>query len=197
MNRKRNKLTAQQSHIWTLRILAAGLLAALTVSQYFIQTKTTEIRAHVPPDLSGGVILSHDKPFPANAYTFAQYIFLRLNDWEDGDTDFKQHIDRYECYLSSRYQKQLMDIYHDKRKKGELTRNRRVKLLGGYSDSLVSTLNNSTYLVWLDVKIIEEVNHYPVKDINVRYPIRVTTSDRPCNRMGLALDGYEYTPEQF
>ena len=197
MSPKRNKLTAQQSHIWTLRMILAALLVLLGVSQYHIQTKVTEIRAHVPPDLSSGAALSHNKPHPANAYIFSRYIFLRLNDWEDGNTDFKKHIESYECYVSSRYKKQLMDTYHDKRKKGELTRTRRTKPLGSYSDSLVSTLSSNTYLVWLDVNITEEVNNYPVKDINVRYPIRVTTSDRPCNKMGLELDGYEYTPEQF
>ena len=80
-------------------------------------------------------------------------------------------------------------------KQGELSdRSRSIQSLPGstYEERRVDVLSHDSWLVWLDYQIIEHVRGMEVKNVKIRYPVRVVryAVDPEQNPWGLALDGY-------
>ena len=61
---------------------------------------------------------------------------------------------------------------------------------GGFTEANVEVVGNG-WIVWLDVHIKETVLGQTVKDLKLRYPIKIVRydADREMNPWGLALDG--------
>ena len=62
----------------------------------------------------------------------------------------------------------------------------------GFEERRVDVLSSDTWVVWLDLDLLESVKGMTVKQTTIRYPIRVVRQaiDPETNPWGLALDGY-------
>ena len=62
----------------------------------------------------------------------------------------------------------------------------------GYEERRVDVLSSDTWIVWLDLDLMESVKGMTVKQTTIRYPIRVVRQaiDPETNPWGMALDGY-------
>ena len=89
MNRVRNALSDKDRTIWFLAIALVILGMCLMFSVHRITVMATNIKLHLPPDVSQGAIVEAGKlPIPT-AYTYARYIWQNLNTWkQNGATEY-------------------------------------------------------------------------------------------------------------
>jgi integrating conjugative element protein (TIGR03746 family) len=156
-----------------------------------------DITVHYPPDLRSGTTLRLGEIPPNTVYTFAATIFAYLNTWhEDGGLDYPANRERLRAYLTPRYQREVMRDIEELGKSGELKgRVRKISTVPGavYDSSKVRVLGDGSWVVWLDYRIEEYIRGTKVKDVLIRYPVRVVIYEVPyeANPYQLAIDGYE------
>ncbi len=206
MSRFKNKVDAQQAHIFSLRA-AVGLLAVLCAGLWFgWQTAPRDLTVHVPPDLRAGSMRKWWDVPPENIYGFALYIFGQLNRWPaDGEKDYLAAIHQLQAYLTPSCKAFFEGDYQYRKAAGELRQRVRgvYEILGrGYSDDpdlRVRQLDQDSWLVNLDINADEYYAAEPVKRAVVRYPLRVVRYDLDPerNKWGLALDCYQGTPQKL
>ncbi len=193
MNSVRNKLIAATEHIKTLRILL-GLFLLFIIALWVRNGSLQEARRiYIPPDLTQGAIVQFDNVPPPVVYTFASYIFQQLNRWkEDGEEDYQSQIFKLQGYLTPSCINFLTEDMNTKSQLGELRS--RVRMIeesinDGYSRQRVLIETPKSWMVWLDFNIRETISGHPVKDIHVRYPLRVIKFDvdKEVNPWGLAI----------
>lgn len=153
-----------------------------------------DITLHYPPDLRQGAIMRIGEVDPATVYLFAQYILQQINSWDhDGATDYPQRVSALRYYMTPNYRQHLEDDIDARNSEGELSgRVRTMSFLGGgqYRDDFVQ-IDGDGWIAWFDVHIKEFVVGEIVKDVVLRYPVRVVPYDvdREMNPWQLALDG--------
>lgn len=185
-----------RSHIVTLRVVIGVLLTFNLLLIFLLQASHNDIRVHVPPDLRSGAVLENGEIKPPNVYAFAAYIFQQLNHWaENGEHDYGQQIFSMAPYLTPRFREYLTNDLELRGKRGELSNRVRgaQPIPGhGYEERRVDILDADSWMVWLDLIVSETVQGMPVKNISIRYPIRVVryNVDPELNPWGLALDGF-------
>ena len=196
MRRYRFAIDNVRSHLrslWAVIAIQAIVIAALWFGW---SQAPRQLTVHIPPDLRSGAVLAVDAIAPANVYAFAFYIFQQLNRWpEDGARDYGRAIFRVAPYLTPRYRADLIAALEQKGQQGELAY--RVRGLQpipghGYEERRVDVLDGQTWIVWLDVDLLESVKGMTVKRTAIRYPLRVVryAVDPETNPWGLALDGF-------
>ena len=204
MSRAKNELdfTLQKMKLWRSFTLFLGGL--LLYGGMIHQSKINEFTLHIPPDLTAGKIQNiYEVPEP-NIYTFSTYIYQQINRWEtNGQDDFKENIEGLRFYLTPRYYYQLKDEYEKKMKQGELQgRTRGIAEMTGhtYTEDKVKTLaKNNAWQVDVDLKVQEWFRGMEVKNVNIRYPLKIVRFDvdKERNPWGLALDGYVSRPTRI
>ena len=186
-----------KSHVTTLR---AGLGVMIFINLLLWlgwNNARDDIRIHIPPDLRSGAVLKPNEISPANVYAFAGYIFQQINHWpKNGEEDYGKQIFYMSHYVTPHYLEYLQNDLDIRGKRGELSNRTRIiqPIPGqGYEERRVDILDENTWVVWLDFHIQEFVRGMEVKNIMIRYPIRVTRFDvnPKLNPWGLALDGFE------
>lgn len=198
MSRIRNALTARDRLIWYLAMIIMLLGALLAHSHYRLVNVQTDFKMHVPPDVSGGAVLSPDQPIPSSVYMYTQYIWKQLNEWlESGTTDYQAAIEQYKCYVSPDFHGWLNRHYDRERSSGALSRTRSLEPDQFYTDDYVREAGNGTWYVWLDMKIKERVAGELVKDDVVRYPLYAYLDTRSCNEFGVSIGGFFADPERL
>lgn len=196
MRRYRLEIDNVRAHLrslWAVIGLQGLIILALWIGW---SQAPKQLRVHVPPDLRSGAVLAVEEVPPANVYAFAFYIFQQLNRWpENGATDYGSAIFRVSPYLTPRYRHDLIAEMERKAQRGELAyRVRGVHEVPGhgYEERRVDVLSSDAWVVWLDLDLLESVKGMTVKQISIRYPLRVVRQaiDPETNPWGLALDGY-------
>lgn len=125
-----------------------------------------------------------------------------MNNWPVlGVDDYKKQIDRLSCYVTPRFKGELERDYEQRLKKHELNRTRALQEMPDrpYNEKRVFTESAETWVAFYDVNIKETFRSETVKDIFVRYPVRIVKwdVDPECNLWGLALDGYYRNPKRL
>ncbi len=184
------------SHIATLR----GIIVILVLINIFMwmgwRGASSDIRIHIPPDIRSGAIINADEISDVNVYSFASYIFQQLYRWPvNGEKNYGEQIFIVSPYLTPGFREELINDMETRSKNGELTgRVRFIQAIQGqgYEERRVDLLDNGNWIVWLDFNIQEYVNGMQVKNVNIRYPLRVTRFDvdPETNPWGLALNGF-------
>lgn len=200
MSEARNKLLAKTEHITSLRWIVAFLVIAV-IAQWLRNGHLQDVRRiYIPPDLTQGTMTEFESVPPPVVYTFAFYIWQQLHRWKtDGEEDYPRQIYQLQAFLTPGCVNALQADMNAKRSKGELrSRVRSVQeVMGhGYVPARVFQQSPESWLTWLDLTVRETIGGHPVKDVNVRYPLRVVRYDvdKEINPWGLAIDCEEKSP---
>lgn len=202
MSRVKKALDGQSSHILTLRILIGILSLSLMLTIVGWQSAPKHIKIDIPPDLRSGSTRGIDERHPFNIYAFGYYIFQQLNNWPvDGIDDYKAQINRLSCYFTPRFKGELERDFDKRLKNHELNRTRALQEMPErpYSVKRVFIESKDSWVAYYDANIKETFRSEVVKDIFVRYPIRIVRwdVDPECNLWGLALDGFYGSPKRL
>ena len=150
-------------------------------------------RLYIPPDLTQGLVTNFDSVPAPTVYTFAYYIFQQLNRWpSDGEKDYPKQIYALQGFLTPGCRAALETDMNTKQELGELRQRVRSvqEILGqSYTRQRVQIETSSAWSIWLDVNVTESIGGHPVKDVLLRYPLRIVRFDvdKEVNPWGLAL----------
>lgn len=184
------------AHIMTLRVIIAVFVILNIFMWNGWRGAIADIRIHIPPDIRSGAVVKADEISSANVFSFTSYIFQQLNHWaEDGEKNYGEQIFSVSAYLTPTFREYLIKDMHERNRNGELQQ--RVRFIQpvpgvGFEERRVDVLDDSNWIVWLDVNIQEYVQGMQVKSVNIRYPVRVTrfNIDPETNPWGMALNGF-------
>jgi integrating conjugative element protein (TIGR03746 family) len=114
---------------------------------------------------------------------------------KDGQTDFAQNIYALQALLTPRFRTVLEQELREKNDAGELrNRVRGIQEHPGrsYSEARVVIESDGSWIVTLDMDVLETIDGMLVKQASVRYAVRVVRYDVDAeqNPWGLALDSY-------
>ncbi len=180
-------IRVQWTFIAVLATLALVAIACLASIQ-------RDLTLHIPPDLRSGATLKPGEVPPASVYAFATTIWQMVNHWPtDGDADYGGAIFRMQYYVTPECRDWLKQDMATKSNNGELSsRTRGLQVMPGheYAEHRVQVLSPSAWRVETDFELAETVKGVPVKDIGIRYPLRVVryAVDPELNPFGLAVD---------
>lgn len=194
--RYRDVNSSLESHILTLR--AVIVLMAFITGYLWVGWKnaTDDITIHIPPDIRSGAVVKAGEIHDANVYAFALHFFQQLNHWsDDGMKNYGEQIFKISPYLTPAFREYLIEDMNIRNNDGELANRMRYVLpIDGetYEKRRVEVLDDSNWIVWLDLGIYEYVRGMSVKTVFIRYPLLVTRFDidKEKNRWGLALKGF-------
>ena len=182
------------AHIWTLRWVVVALIIMNFALWNGWKSAPSEMRVHVPPDLSDGAILKVDDPPAANIYAFAVYLFQQLNRWEsNGESEYGERIYELSAYFTPAFRQYLQDDLDKKSRAGELQgRARALATVPGYgfTPERVRDLGNGVWAIDAYFRLMEDVHELNVKSTVIRYPLRIVRYpvDSARNPWGLAFD---------
>lgn len=188
------------AHILSLRI---GLGVSLIVSVLLFwgwKTAPERLVVHIPPDLSKGARMLAGEIGKPNVYTFGSYIFQQVNRWtKSGSKDYGENIQKFSLYLTDSFAQTLIADQQRKGSRGELSYRTRMMYeppQHAYDNDRVDIADANTWVVWVDFQLQEYSRGMNVKDVLIRYPLRVVRlpTDWEGNPFGLALDGYWMEP---
>ena len=203
MSRFRKIVDHQSAHIATLRAVIVALLALNAVLCYGWYTAPRDLTVHIPPDLRSGSLRSVGDVPPQSVYAFGFYIFQQLNHWPvDGERDYWNRIHNFAAYLTPQFVDELKADFEAKKTRHELqSRQRSVNEVAGrvYETSRVKIESPDSWVVYLDLQVIETVGGQMIKNTALRYPLRIVRYDvnPELNPFGLALAGFETAPDRL
>ena len=192
-NQARQRLLASHDHIRTLRVVVVVLLMAVIALWWRNGSLQETRRLYIPPDLTQGMVTDFDNVPAPLVYTFAYYIWQQLNRWtNDGEKDYPTQIYKLQGFLTPGCRAALEADMNTKQGLGELRQRVRSlqEILGqSYTRERVMIETSSSWKVWMDVNVMESIGGHPVKDVLLRYPLRVVRFDvdKEINPWGLAL----------
>jgi integrating conjugative element protein (TIGR03746 family) len=204
-----NALGGERRHAQVLTAIIFAVAILGLVSTWLAWRTPKEIVVHFPPSLSvGGTMRVNDgepQIAPQEVYTFAYYIWQQLNRWpSDGSVDYGNQIFAMQNYVTPQCRAQLEADLAARMKDGELRlRTRAISEITGLSyapNRVLDEGSGQSWMVFLDAQVQETFKGMPVKDIYVRYPVRVVRYDvdRQRNPWQLAIDCYgQYQPARL
>ncbi len=173
---------------------------------YFAQKVPHQIDFHMAPNLQPGQVVSvKDGVSPVekpNVYGFAYYTWQQINRWsKDGAKDYGSQLFAFQHYVTPSCQEYLKSDIKKKSGLGELNgRTRSLSELPGnaFSDARVVPDGANAWTAYLDLQLVETLKGQVVKDVAVRYPVRVVRYevDLEKNPWRLGVDCGEGTKPQ-
>jgi integrating conjugative element protein (TIGR03746 family) len=194
-------LAAERRHSAMLLRVMFVMAAIGVVSTFFAWRTPKQVNVHLLPNVSPGTMVEVERGTsaipPANIYSFAFYIWQQVNRWSsDGTHDYGQQIFRMQNYITPQCIAQLRGDMAARQKAGELQfRTRQISEIPGFGfapNRVVASSAETSWTVFLDSQVQETFRGNPVKDVFIRYPIRVVRFDvdRERNPWQLAIDCY-------
>ena len=203
MSRYRKIVDDQSAHIRTLRVLLLGVFGLNLILAFGWYRAPKSLIVHQPPDLrSGSTRRAIDVP-AHSVYAFALYLFQQVNRWPvNGEEDYWNRIHNFSAYLTPEFAEALKIDFSTKQTRRELQdRQRAVYEVPGrvYEASRVTIESRDSWVVSLDLQIVESFRGETIKNTAVRYPLRVVRYDvdPELNPFGLALAGFVAPPERL
>ena len=202
MGKVKRALDGRDAHIVTLRMIILVLVAVIAYALFGWSQSPKRIKVDIPPDLRTGSSRGIEEHHPYNIYGFGLYIWQQMNNWPaGGDKDYAANIERLACYITPKFKAALERDYTQKERRSELRRTRALQemLDRPYEPKRVWMESGESWVSYYDVSIKEAYRGETVKDIYVRYPLRVVRWDvnSECNPWGLALDGLYADPKRL
>jgi len=181
------------------RIIGA-FVVLLVISITGLALAPHRLDVYTPPDLRYSYISQIGQVPKVHIYAFASYIFPLLHTWEkDGAEDYIAKRDRLKGFLTPTFQDFIFADIKARKARGELSKRTRSMVPApgaAYSEKSVVQLGPDAWRVWLDYHVVERIDNRVVKDIYVRYPLRIVRYHVPheYNPWQLAIDGYVGKP---
>ncbi len=186
-----------------LLIIILCLAAALIALSIALMSSRDWITVYVPPDITRGSFITAGTPSPATVYSFAAITLQGLYHWPaDGEKDYLASVDSQSPYLTPTFRRQLLEdhaLLSNRAGINELKgRGRALFPIPGrlYSPERITRIGDGVWSATLEFRLLETIGSTQVKDINIRYELRVVQSDvDPAgNVWGLQLDGFLHEP---
>ena len=202
MAKVKRALDGRDAHIFTLRMIILFLCLVIAYALWGWSIAPHRIKVDIPPDLRTGSSRGIEERHPYNVYGFGLYIWQQMNNWPaSGEKDYAANINSLGCYITPRFKAELLRDYDQKERRSELRRTRALQEMFDrpYEPKRVWVESGDSWVAYYDVSIKESYRGETVKDIYVRYPIRVVRWDTnsECNPWGLALDGFYEDPKRL
>ncbi|MDA3922338.1 MAG: TIGR03746 family integrating conjugative element protein [Salinisphaera sp.] len=203
MSRFRHALASRDSHIWSLRGIILILAIACGGLWYGWQNAPRHLTIYNPPDLRSGSTRKWWVVPPASVYSFAFYIWQEVNRWpSNGLTNYQNNIVEYAPYLTPHCQRFLKTDYKARKDRNELKDRVRgmYEIPGrGYQPKDVTILDRNNWVVRLNLEINEYLDATRVRQLFIRYHLRVVRADVDPQRnpWGLQLDCFASPPVQL
>ena len=201
-------LNANDNNKAALRIMATIIFVMMGLLFYQMQIASTamdHIKIDIPPDLSKGATIRPGQKQHTSIYDFTSRFMQQLQHWRyDGSKEYEENIDTYSDYFTPAYKAFLHRDYERRAKDGELSGRTRTlyPLLSAWDDDRVKVLSKSgglenSWVVLLDMELVETYKGEEIKRKYLRYPIRIVRYDVDIktNPWGLAIDGYAEEPK--
>nr|WP_321302835.1 TIGR03746 family integrating conjugative element protein [Alcaligenes faecalis] len=195
-----NALATVQATNKRLGALVLVVAALGAVGMYFAARTPHRIDVNLHPNIQGGDVVTvtdGQSPVPdVNVYGFAYYIWQQVNRWQaDGYKDYGKQIYYYQAYITPSCRAQLENDMNTRDRAGELRSRTRImtEIPGfGFSPRRVISQGTNTWTVLLDMQLQETFRGQQIKDIYIRYPMRVVRYevDPEKNPWKLAIDCY-------
>ncbi len=199
---KKNKAENEKQIRYRDRLIV-GLFILLCLVIIGWMRMQREITLHYPPDLRAGAVMKAGEIPDYEVYAFVTNIFTYLNTWnEDGQYDYPANRKRLRAYLTSKYQKQILAEVEKLTALGEIQgRTRTIQPLQSdyYTEDKVQVINGSTWIVMREFRVREYLDGTLIKDVALRFPIRVVVYSVPreANPWQLGIDGFQEDPERI
>ncbi|EPC00593.1 hypothetical protein L861_06545 [Litchfieldella anticariensis FP35 = DSM 16096] len=203
MSRFRHGLAARDAHIASLRGIIAILVMVCAGLWWGWQQAPRDLTIHNPPDLRSGSTRKWWEIDPSSVYAFGFYIWQQVNRWPaNGEVDYKRNLYAYSPFITPSCQIYLENDYENRKNRQELSGRVRgiYEIPGrGYQTDSVEVLSRDAWVVTLDLAIDEQYAGTPVRDVFVRYPLRVVRADVDPERnpWGLQIDCFEGVPQRL
>ncbi|WP_082497938.1 PFL_4703 family integrating conjugative element protein [Pseudorhodoferax sp. Leaf267] len=196
-----NALAATRRHNVHLRWIIGAVAAVGALGTYQAAQVPKHLNVHLVPNVTvSSTVQVRDGESavpPPNVYAFAYYIWQQVNRWAtDGATDYGAQIFRVQNFITPRCIAQLQGDLQVRVKAGELRQRTRqmseIPGLGFAANRVIANDSGLDWTVFLDMQIQETFRGQAVKDVYIRYPIRVVRFDvdRERNPWQLAVDCY-------
>ena len=185
------------------QVILVILLGFIFLQHEHLNSALTSQRIYVTPTLetAGGFTqANHISDELLFGFTFKT--FTEINTWRGGEDveEYKRQIEANRYFLTPAYYEQLTADFSKKKMLGELAR---LRVLSGYHGEDfqsvdIKPLGPNAWEVDLTLRLEERVGDTAVKDVLIRYPIKVVRSQLTpeLNPYGLAIDGYVREPER-
>ncbi len=197
-------------HTTIIRYQRYGLLLLAAVGLLLMVgwgSAPNRLSVYLPPDLSAGITQDVTHIPPAYVYSFAYQLWQELNYWpsaskqDNGHWAYQNNLDTYRPYLSADFYTHLQQDANAQARAQKLARTRSLQPLQGatFAREAITPVNATTWIVQLDLHLIERANGITVKDTQVRYPLMVTRThiSHQHNPYGLALSGFAHPPQRL
>lgn len=186
-----------------LLLIIIVLACALIALSAALMSSRDWITVYVPPDTTRGAFITAGTPSPLHVYGFAALTLQNLHHWPaDGEKDYLAAIEAQAPYLTPPFRRQLLEDH------ARLANRAGINELKGrgralfpipdrlYSPDRVVRAGDGVWTVTMDYRLLETIGATRVKDILIRYELRVVQSDvDPAgNVWGLQFDGFLREP---
>lgn len=199
MSRLRNALGARDAHITTLRAGIVVLLLGCGAMWYGWNEAPKDLTINIPPDLRTGSTQKWWEKPPSAVYAFTTYVWQQINRWpSNGQEDYRRNLHAYSPYLTAACKAELDEDYRYRLQRHELDERERsvFEIPGrGFSNSRsgpgsVEIVSRDEWIVNLDLAVKETYAGTPIRDVYMRFPLRVVRADddRELNKWGMKID---------
>ncbi|WP_185265972.1 PFL_4703 family integrating conjugative element protein [Halopseudomonas xiamenensis] len=203
MSQYRNANISRDSHITTLRAICGVLVLACAAMWWGWNQAPKDLTINIPPDLRSGSTQKWWEVPPSTVYAFSFYIWQQLNRWPvNGEADYQRNLHGLQAFFTPACRVTLNEEYEMRRSRSEL----RGRVRGvfevpgrGYRPESIKILGQDTWIANLDLVINEQYAGVDVRDVYVRYPLRVVRADvdRERNPFGLQIDCFDGVPQRL
>ena len=194
-----NPADNQKLFIRILTLLNVVTLLIITYLLFSLNTAREHLQIDLPPDLSKGATVAVGERNIVTVYDFAHRIFQSIQYWNsNGEINYETNIKTNQNFLTPQYRAWLNRDYQRRLQAGEL-RNRERTLTPiptTWDAKRVQVLSKTSWVVYLDMKLTETYKGEIIKQLYLRYPMKVVQHDvdHQSNPWSLALDGYYSEP---
>ncbi|RCV86911.1 PFL_4703 family integrating conjugative element protein [Billgrantia montanilacus] len=203
MSRYRHALAGRDAHITTLRGIILVLVVICGGLWWGWKAAPENLTIHNPPDLRSGSTRAWWEVPPSSVYAFGFYVWQQIQRWPtNGEADYERNLYSLQHFLTPSCRIELERDYERRLSRNELSGRVRgiYEIPGrGYRPAAVEILSRDAWVVTLDLAIDEQYAGTPVRDVFIRYPLRVVRADvdPEHNPWGLQIDCFDGTPQRL
>lgn len=193
----------RQSHLNSLKLVLLFSLAINLVLGNALSNLPSEIPIRRVPYLGNENVESIGSIPKHSVFTETAYLWRALNSWQTaGKIDADNNLWDYQNYFSEDFLDQLRSEYRDMKETGELNRKRMLVQLPRQLheiDRRVVQKSENSWVVYLDMNLIETFLGKTIRDDNYRYSflvekVNTTFEDNP---LGTKIVGFEKAPKKL